>query len=121
MSGGYRLALAAVAAVVAGALHPADASAHAGAPAWSVPWLLARIDGARVSVGSWSGREQTPSTLCSGEGTGKRWEGMRHWRHFTCTWTVVDRASHVDRDVTFRVHTLTTRRYRITNSRFGPY
>jgi hypothetical protein len=119
MSTGRRVALTALAAVAA-ALPAHGAHAHAGAPGWSVPWLLARVDGGRVSVGSWSGRVQSSSTLCSGEGLGRRWAGMRHWRHFTCTWTVIGRRGAA-RDVTFRVHALTMRRYRITDSRFGPY
>lgn len=110
-----------VAAFVAAALLAAQADAHTGAPEWSVPTLLERIDGARVSVGSWSGRVQSESTLCNGEGPGRRWRGIRHWRHFTCTWTIVSRRRAGDRDVTFRVHTLTARRYRITNERFGAY
>ena len=121
MRPGRRAALAAVAGAVAAALPAQGAHAHDGTPEWSVPWLLARIDRAHVSVGSWSGRVQAPSTLCSGEGRGRRWAGMRHWRHFTCTWTVFDGKGAGDRDVTFRVHTLTMRRYRITNARFGPY
>jgi hypothetical protein len=117
---GGRVAIVAVAAMLAAALPVREAAAHAGTPQWSLARLLGRIDGARVSVGSWSGRVQTPSTLCSGEGRGARWDGKRHWRHFTCTWTVFDRNHFGDRDVTFRVHTLTMKRYRITDARFGP-
>ena len=87
---------------------------------WSLPLLLSRIDGARVKIGRWSARVQGTSTLCSGEGRGSVWSRMRHWRHFTCTWTVFDQKVGVDRDVTFRVHTLTVRRYLITDARFGP-
>jgi hypothetical protein len=110
-----------IAALVAFVVAAPAADAHTGAPEWSLPTLLERIDGARVSVGSWSGHVQSASTLCNGEGRGRRWSGMRHWRHFTCTWTVIGRRSVGERDVTFRVHTLTARRYRITNERFGAY
>jgi hypothetical protein len=108
-----------VAAGLAGGLLPPLAGAHAGAPMWSLRAALSRIDGARVSVGSWSGRVQTASTLCNGEGTSRRWSGLRHWRHFTCTWTIIARGGTVEHDVTFRVHTLTARRFLITNARFG--
>ncbi|MFL6007956.1 MAG: hypothetical protein ACJ744_17090 [Gaiellaceae bacterium] len=118
---GRRIVAVAAAALVAAAQIPPAADAHRGTPEWSLPTLLSRIGGARVSVGSWSGRVQAASTLCNGEGRGRKWSGMRHWRHFTCTWTVFDRRSAGERDVTFRVHTLTTRRYRITNARFGAY
>jgi hypothetical protein len=120
MSVERRVTLAAAAAALASALLAPSVEAHARAPMWSLGAVLSRIDGARITVGSWSARVQTTSTLCNGEGSGKRWLGMRHWRHFTCTWTVFDRKGGVDRDVTFRVHTLTARRYLIEASRFGP-
>jgi hypothetical protein len=80
---------------------------------------MSRIDGTKVSIHKWSARVQSDTTLCNGEGRGARWSGVRHWRHFTCTWTVFDRKGLVDRDITFRVHTLTARRYVITDARFG--
>jgi hypothetical protein len=115
-----RLAFAAVAATLATVLLTPSSTAHAEAPTWSLRAVLSRIDGARVSVRSWSARVQSGSTLCSGEGSARRWSGIRHWRHFTCTWTVFNRNGTVARDVTFRVHTLTTRRYVISDARFGP-
>jgi len=108
---------ASLAAVAAAALAP-SATAHAGAPNWSVPRVMSRIDGARVAIGGWSRRVQTESTLCSGDGQARRWSGVRHWKHFVCTWTVFD-SGGVDRDVTFRVHTLTARRFLITDPHFG--
>jgi hypothetical protein len=120
MSMRRRITRAAAAAVLATALLAPSVEAHPGAPMWSLGVVLSRIDGARISVGPWSARVQTASTLCSGDGRGRRWLGMRHWRHFTCTWTVFDRKGGVGRDVTFRVHTLTARRYVIEAARFGP-
>ena len=113
-------AAAAVVAMIAGA-EATQATAHAGTPTWSLRTVLSRIDGARVRIGAWSGRVQAASTLCSGDGRGFRWSGTRHWRHFTCTWTVLDVHGGVDRDVTFRVHTLTAKRFAITNARFGAW
>ena len=110
--------VAAVAAVGSLVIAPST-SAHEGAPMWSLPLVMSRIDGARVTIGKWSRREQIASTLCSGEGHGKRWTGLRHWRHFACTWTVFDQRKGVDRDVTFRVHTLTATRFLITSAHFG--
>lgn len=98
---------------------PEAAGAHAGTPMWSVAWAIKRIDGAKVAVGRWSGHVQSATTLCSGEGRSRRWARVGHWRQFTCTWTVFDRKGRVDRDVTFRVHTLTMRRFAITDARLG--
>jgi hypothetical protein len=106
--------MAAVAVVLSAA---GAASAHRGAPQWTMAKLLRRLGGASVHVGSWTGHVQTASTLCSGDGRAARWGGIGHWRHFTCTWTVF--AGGIDRDVTFRVHTLTRTRFLITNARFG--
>jgi hypothetical protein len=115
-----RLAAAAVAATLTSIVLVPSPSAHGGAPLWSLRAVLSRIDGAHVSVGAWAGHVQSESTLCNGEGTARRWSGVRHWRHFTCTWTVFDRRGGVDRDVTFRVHTQPAGRYLISDSRFGP-
>jgi len=101
----------------------------AGAPAanaqprswWTLKTVLSRIDGAKVIVGRWSGRVDADSTLCSGNGRALVRTRRRHWRHFTCTWTVFDRRGAVDRDVTFAVHVLAGRRFAITRGRFGPY
>jgi hypothetical protein len=98
---------------------PAASKAHAGAPMWSLQRVMSRIDGAKVTIRAWSGHVQTETTLCSGEGRETRWSGSGHWRHFTCTWTVFDRRGGVDRDVTFRVHTLTATRFQISDARFG--
>ena len=96
----------------------APASAHAGT-AWSIEAVMPRIDGAKVVIGRWRGRVQADTTLCNGEGRGSRWDGVGHWHHFTCTWTVFDRQGLVDRDVTFRVHPLTRTRFLINDARFG--
>jgi hypothetical protein len=96
------------------------ASAHRNAPMLTVPRLMKRIDGATVRVGSWSGHVESDATLCSGVGRARRWGGVGHWLHFTCTWTTFSSHGGVDRDVTFLVHTMTERRFLITNARFGP-
>ena len=97
----------------------APAAAHAGTPMWSTEAVSSRIDGAKVVIGRWRGRVHEDTTLCNGEGRGSRWGGVRHWRHFTCTWTVFDRQGRVDHDVTFRVHPLTSTRFLINDARFG--
>jgi hypothetical protein len=93
-------------------------SAHRGAPVWSLPVLMSRLDGARVVIGAWSRRVQPATTLCSGTGRGRMWGGQRHWRHFVCTWTVFE-GGGVGRDVAFRVHTVSPRRFVITSAHFG--
>jgi hypothetical protein len=110
--------LAVACATVALAFVP-TAGAHQGAPMWSIPRVMSELDGDKVVIRHWSARVRADTTLCSGEGRSGRWRGMRHWRHFTCTWTVFDRKGLVDRDVTFRVHTLRTGRCLITDARFG--
>jgi hypothetical protein len=80
---------------------------------------MARVDGAAVVIGRWKGRVDAPSTLCSGEGRGAMWSGARHWRHFTCTWTVFKSGGQIGRDVTFRLHTVTTKTFVITSAHFG--
>jgi hypothetical protein len=111
--------LAVVVVAVVGCSLASGARAHTGAPMWSIDAVMSRIDGAKVVIGRWSARVQADTTLCNGEGRGTRWHGERHWRHFTCTWTVFDRKRLVDRDVTFRLHTLTRTRYLINDARFG--
>jgi hypothetical protein len=115
---GRRVFVSAIAAVVACTL-AVGPKAHVGAPPWSLERVLTRIDGAVVAIRHWRGRIQSGTTLCNGQGRGSRWDGVRHWRHFTCTWTVFDRKGLVDRDVTFRVHAVTLTRFRISDARFG--
>jgi hypothetical protein len=111
---------AALLALVVGALVCAGrASAQPVPGMWSVPTTLSRIDGALVQIGRWRGRIRAASPLCSGEGRGVSWSGTRHWRRFTCTWTVFDRRGGIDRDITFGVRVLGTRRFVIANARFG--
>ena len=93
-------------------------SAHSGAPVWSLPVLMSRLDGTRIVIGRWSSRVQPDTTLCSGTGPGRMWGGQRHWRHFVCTWTVF-KGTSVDRDVAFAVHTVAPRRFVITSAHFG--
>src|SRR5262249_59657762 len=63
----------------------ATAPAHAGAPMWSLPTLMSRIDGARVLIGGWSRRLPVASTLCRGEGRGRGCAGAGPWRRFRRT------------------------------------
>jgi hypothetical protein len=99
-------------------LAPPAATAHRGAPLWSLSTLMRRINGTPVSVGSWNGRVRPGATLCSGEGSVGRWGGVSHWRHFICTWTTFH-AGALDRDMTFRVHTLSRTRFLITSAHWG--
>jgi hypothetical protein len=114
-----RLLVVLAAATLAMLVPAVESTAHPAAPMWSLADVMRRIDGARVSIGRWTHRVQSASTLCSGEGRGERWSGTRHWRHFLCTWTVFDSRGGVDRDVTFRVHSLTRTSFVITDARFG--
>jgi hypothetical protein len=111
--------LAGVAVAAATCSFAAPAGARAAAPMWSIATVLSRIDGAKVVIGHWSGRVKAETTLCSGVGASRRWSGVRHWRHFTCTWTVFDRKGLVDRDVTFRVDTVDRTHFVIADGRFG--
>jgi hypothetical protein len=88
---------------------------------WTTQTVVSRIDGAKIVIRRWSGRVQSATTLCSGLGASARWGNERHWRHFTCTWTPVERSGRVDRDVTFRVHALHANRFRITDPHFGSH
>jgi hypothetical protein len=97
-----------------------DAAAHRGGGKWSLTTVMRQIDGAKVTIRRWSARVRSAGTLCSGDGRGVVRRGTRRWPHFTCTWTVFNRRGGYDRDVTFRVHVLGTRRFVITDARFGP-
>jgi hypothetical protein len=96
-----------------------SAHAHRGGVPWTLQLVMSRIDGATVPVERWHGRIQSATTLCNGEGRGAMWAGARHWRHFTCTWTVFRNGSVIDRDVSFRVHAVTKKRFVISSARFG--
>jgi hypothetical protein len=118
---GARLArrLAGLACAVAACVLAAPAGAHSGAPMWSIGAVMSRIDGAKVVIGRWSARVQADTTLCNGEGLGRRWGGVRHWRHFTCTWTVFDRKGPPrPRRHLPRTHARPNR-FRLTDARFG--
>ncbi|MFN2627817.1 MAG: hypothetical protein ABR569_04170 [Gaiellaceae bacterium] len=114
-----RLVCAACIAASTATTFAVPVAAHRDAPLWPLAKAMTRIGGAKVKIGQWSGRVQPASTLCSGEGRGVRWSRTPHWRHFTCTWTVFDSHGGVDRDVTFRVHTITRTRFLISSARFG--
>jgi hypothetical protein len=105
--------------VLVAGLAPHTAAAHPGAPVWTLAKVMRKIQGARIQIGGRLLRVRAEATLCSGDGRAARWGGIGHWRHFTCTWTTFDGRGRVDRDVTFRVHTLTRVRMLITNVRDG--
>jgi hypothetical protein len=82
---------------------------------WPVAKVLARIDGARVSIDGRRVRVVSASTLCSGEGPSLRRRGVRMWRRFACTYTTFTKAG-VDRDLEFRVRVRDGRRFRIADA-----
>jgi hypothetical protein len=108
-----------VALVLVAGLAPQPAAAHQGAPMWTLAKVMRNVQGARIHIGGRVLRVDAGSTLCSGDGPAVRWGGIGHWRHFTCTWTTFDARRQVDRDITFRVHTLMRVRMLITNVRYG--
>ena len=98
-----------------------EARTHDTASAWPYRTLVARIAG--HSVTPLPGRRirvDRDLVICSGDGTPIRRQGVRRWKHFTCTQTLFDR-SGLDRDITFRVHVLDQTRFMITNARYGPH
>jgi len=114
-----RVRVAAVAVVLVAGLAPRPAAGHTGAPTWTLAKVMRQIKGARIHIGGRVLRVDANATLCSGDGSAVRWGGIGHWRHFTCTWTTFYARRRLDRDITFRVHTLTRVRMLITNVRYG--
>jgi hypothetical protein len=107
----------AVAFGVLSLLVPAAATAHQGAPYWSLAKVMARIDGARLATPRRPVRVDISTTLCSGIGNSIRRGGVRRWRHFDCTYTTFRRGA-VGPDVAFRVHVVGATRFLITNGRW---
>ena len=94
------------------------AEAHSTRSSWSYSNLIRRIEGARVPLRGTRVRINPDLVICNGEGTVFRRRGVRRWKHFTCTQTLFRRG--LDRDVTFRVHVLGPKRFRLSNARYGP-
>lgn len=99
------------------AVAAAPAAAHDVPFFWSVAKVMRVTDGARVHVGKRVVRIDEASMLCAGRGAMRRRDGIRRWRHFTCTYTTFTPRG-VGRDVEFRVHVLGVRRYVITDARW---
>jgi hypothetical protein len=79
-------------------------SATSAGPAWSLPHVLSRIDGARVTIGGRRIPIRSETTLCSGIGTPRRTGGLPRWQAFDCTYTVF--TGGIDRDLEFRINVL---------------
>jgi hypothetical protein len=82
---------------------------------WSVAKVMRVTDDARVRAGKTVVRIDEATTLCSGQGSSRRRNGVRRWRHFLCTYTT---RRGLGRDVEFRVHVLGVRRFVITDARW---
>jgi hypothetical protein len=80
---------------------------------WSVPKVMRATDDVRVRVGTTFVRIDEATTLCNGQGTSMRRNGVRRWRHFLCTYTT---RRGLGRDVEFRVHVLGLRRFVVTDT-----
>lgn len=91
----------------------APAGAHDVRFFWSVPQAMRATDDVRVRVGTTFVRIDEATTLCNGQGTSMRRNGVRRWRHFLCTYTT---RRGLGRDVEFRVHVLGLRRFVITDT-----
>ena len=95
------------------------AGAHDVPSAWPYSRLMQRIPGAVVRLPDRRIRVDGDLVICSGEGRPIVREGIRRWKHFTCTQSLVA-TGRVGRDATFRVHVLTRTRFLITDPRYGP-
>ena len=82
----------------------APAGAHDVRFFWSVAKVMRETDDVRLRVGTRFVRIDEATTLCSGQGTSRRRNGVRRWRHF------------LGRDVEFRVHVIGLRRFVITDA-----
>lgn len=90
----------------------ASASAATLPRYWSTAKVLRRLDGDKVTVGSHVVRLRSATTLCAGQGTSVRRQGIRLWRRFVCTYTTFTKGG-VDRDLDFRVRTINATRYAV--------
>ena len=93
----------------------ASASAATSPRYWSTAKVLRRLDGDKVTVGSQVVRLRSATTLCAGQGTSVRRQGVRLWQRFVCTYTFFTKAG-VDRDLDFRVRTLGATRYAVSDA-----
>ena len=110
---------AALSALLAASGLVASARAHAGTTTWPYTALMQRIDGARVRLPDRVIRVDRDLVICNGEGTPVIRAGVRRWKHFTCTQTLIQNG-RVGRDATFRVHVVSPTRFLITDPRYGP-
>jgi hypothetical protein len=111
MMAGVRAGVVLVAFLIAAA----PMAAATPARYWSTAKVLRRLDGAKLSVGARVVRVRSATTLCAGQGTSIRRHGIRLWRRFVCTYTTFTKAG-VDRDVDFRVRTITATRYAVSDA-----
>jgi hypothetical protein len=84
-------------------------------PYWPLGKALRMLDDTRLRVGSRLVRIDSATTLCAGYGASIRRDGVRRWRHFACTYTTFTKTG-VDRDVDFRLHVLSARRFSISDA-----
>jgi hypothetical protein len=82
---------------------------------WPVPKLMRAIDRTAVSISGRRVRVDAETTLCAGRLASRRVRGVRAWRSFACTYTTFTRKG-VDRDLDFRVRTLDSKRFKITDA-----
>jgi hypothetical protein len=93
----------------------ATAGAHGVPFFWSLDKVMRMTDGVQLRVGKTVVRIDQETTLCAGQGSPRRRNGVRRWRHFLCSYTT---RRGLGRDVEFRVHVLGVRRLRITDARW---
>jgi hypothetical protein len=79
---------------------------------------MQRIAGARVHVAGTTYRIDRSLVVCSGVGSPVTRGGVRRWRRFTCTQSVL--RSGTLEDITFTVRPLDRRRFAILAPRRGP-
>jgi hypothetical protein len=77
---------------------------------------LRLIDRAQIRVEGRIHRIDASVVTCTGEGPSIRRNGARRWRHFECLESVLP---PVNRDISFRVHTLGRLAFVITDARYG--
>ncbi len=96
----------------------APAPAHSTRTSWSYAALMQKMDGVTVRLAGRRFRVRSEFVICNGEGRAVRRAGVRRWKHFTCTQTLF--RGGLGRDMTWRVHVLGRKRFRISDARWGP-
>jgi hypothetical protein len=112
-----RLAAVVAVLVLAGT---SAASAHPGRWYWSERGVVRQIAGAVVRVEGKRVRI-TSTVTCMGEGRRVVRRGVVRWKHFSCTHPTLFPAGGglAGPDALFRVHVVSSRRFRVTNARFA--